>query len=211
MKKRIAAIGAGLAALILSTSGWSQTGNPTKIAVINIQVAIAQSNDGQEAARTLGSQFAPKRAELEKLQKEIADLQQQLRNQEKTLAEEARSRLLRTLDDKTRAFTRANEDATSEYQQAEQDAINAIGVKMLNVITDYAQKNAYSLVIDVASPQTPVLYAEANTDITEAIINLYNEVTAKAAGGTGSSQPAAPADQPAATAPPAANPAGSAP
>ncbi|OFW26622.1 MAG: hypothetical protein A3H27_03035 [Acidobacteria bacterium RIFCSPLOWO2_02_FULL_59_13] len=211
MKKRIAAIGAGLAALVLSTSGWSQTGNTTKIAVINIQVAIAQSNDGQEAARTLGTRFAPKRAELEKQQKEIADLQQQLRNQEKTLTEEARTRLLRTLDDKTRAFSRANEDATTEYQQAEQDAINAIGVKMLNVITDYAQKNAYSLVIDVASPQTPVLYAEANTDITEAIINLYNEATSKAAGGTGSSQSATSADPPAATTPPAANPEGSTP
>ena len=210
MKKRIACIGAGLAVLVLSTSGWSQTGNSTKIAVINIQVAIAQSNDGQEAARTLGTKFAPKRAELEKQQKEIADLQQQLRNQEKTLTEEARTRLLRTLDDKTRAFSRANEDATTEYQQAEQDAINEIGIKMLNVITDYAQKNAYSLVIDVASPQTPVLYAEANTDITEAIINLYNEA-AKASSGTGSSPSATPAAQPAATAPPAANPAGSTP
>jgi outer membrane protein len=99
--------------------------------------------------------------------------------------------LLRTRDDKTRAFTRANEDATAEWQQAEQDAINVIGRKMINVITDYAQKNAFGLVVDVSSPQTPVLYADEGLNITDQIIELYNQTAAKPAAS--GSAPAAPA------------------
>ena len=209
MRKIIAASAVGLAVLVLSTSGWSQTSQTLKIGVISIQDAIIQSNDGQEAARMLGTRFAPKRAELEKQQKEIDDLQQQLRNQEKTLSEEARTRLLRTLDEKTRAFSRTNEDATSEYQQAQQDAINEIGRKMMNVIGDYSKKNGYSLVLDVSSPQTPVLHWDPSTDVTQEILKLYNQATAKTSSvGT----PSTPADQPpASSTAPATKPTGSTP
>jgi len=162
----------------------AQDAGATKVAIINIQAAIASSTDGQRAATELRDRFAPKREELEKQQREIADLQNQLRNQEKTLSDEARTRLLRSIDDKTRAFNRSNEDATTEFQQAEQDAINEIGRKMLEVISEHAQKNGYALVIDVSSPQTPVLYASSGIDITETIIRQYDATTAKAPAGS---------------------------
>lgn len=171
------------------------------IAIINIQIAIAQSNDGQEAAKTLQTRFAPKRSDLEKQQKDINDLQNQLRNQEKTLSDEARARLSRTFDDKTRVFTRTNEDATAEFQQAEQDAINEIGRKMMAVISDYARKNAFSIVLDVSSPQTPVLYAEAEIDITPKIVELYNQAAAKPAASSAPKPAAEPAAKPAEPAP----------
>ena len=184
--------------LCIAGRGFAQD-KPPKVAIINIQAAIAQSNEGQEAAKALQTRFSPKRNELEKQQKDINDLQNQLRNQEKTLSEEARTRLLRSIDDKTKAFNRTNEDATSEFQQAEQDAINEIGRKMMGVLDEYAKKNEISVVLDVSSPQTPVLYADVSMDITPKIIELYNQASAKPAA----SAPAKPAAEPAAK-PPAA-------
>ena len=165
--------------LAICGSSFAQD-KPQRVAIISIQVAIAQSNDGQEAAKALGDKFAPKRVDLEKQQREISDLQNQLRNQEKTLSDEARTRLMRTMDDKTRKFNRDNEDATTEFQQAEQDAINEIGRKMMSVVIEHAQKNGITLVLDISSPQTPVLYADAGIDITEEIVELYNAATAEA-------------------------------
>lgn len=205
MRRKVPAI---VLAYVLGVAGSSVAQDkPLKIAIINIQVAIAQSNDGQEAAKGLQTRFAPKRAELEKQQKDINDLQNQLRNQEKTLSDEARARLLRTVDDKTRVFNRTNEDATAEFQQAEQDAINEIGRKMMAVISDHAQKNGFSVVLDVSSPQTPVLYAETEIDITQKIVELYNQAAAKPAA---SSAPPASTPPAASSAPkPAAKPAAS--
>ena len=197
--KRLVFAFAVVCALAMATAGVAQDKVP-KVAIINIQMAIAQSNDGQEAAKMLRDKFAPKRAELEKQQKDITDLQNQLRTQEKTLSEDARSRLMRTLDEKTRAFNRLNEDATNDFQQAEQDVINEIGRKMLGIVSDYSQKNAYSVVLDVSSPQTPVLYADASIDITQNVIELYNQATAKPAAGT-APKPAAPAASGATAAP----------
>jgi len=193
-----------VAILCLESVGFAQ-GSAPKVAIINIQAAIAQSTDGQEAARQLQSRFGSKRTELETLQKEIADLQTQLRNQQAGLSEEARTRLMRTVDEKTRDFNRKNEDATAEFQQAEQDAINEIGRKMMGVIDEYAKQNQYSIIIDVSSPQTPVLYADSSIDITPAVIELYNKARPAASGATApSAAPAAPAAAPAPATPPAA-------
>lgn len=188
--------------LAFSTAGLAQE-KTVKVAILNIQAAIAQSNDGQQAAKQLQDRFGPKRAELEKQQQEINALQEQLRNQQKTLSDDARNKLLRTIDDKTRAFNRTNEDATADFQQAEQDAINEIGRKMMGVISEHAQKNGFALVLDVSSPQTPVLYADSAIDITQTIMELYNQASAKP---TASAAPKAPAT-PAAPAAPAAAPA----
>ena len=165
-------------ALAFSIAGFAQDKAP-KMAILNIQAAIGQCNEGQEAAKALRDKFAPKRADLEKQQREINDLQNQLKNQEKTLSEEARNKLLRSVDEKTRAFNRANEDASTEFQQAEQDAINEIGRRMLGIISEHARKNSYTIVLDVSSPQTPVLYADSALDITAKVIDAYNAATGK--------------------------------
>ena len=158
------------------------------MAIMSIQAAIAQSQEGQDAARSIQTRFAPKRSELENQQKEIADLQTQLTNQARTLSDEARTRLQRQIDDKTRLFNRTNEDATTELQQAEADAINEIGRKMMEVISDFAEKSGYAVVLDVSSPQTPVLYADQTIDITQKIIELYDQAHPKPL--TSSSAPA---------------------
>jgi outer membrane protein len=177
------------AMLVLSVSGMAQDKSP-KLAIINIQQAIAQCTDGQEAAKTLRDKFAPRRADLEKQQKDIADLQNQLKTQDKTLSDDARNKLMRSLDDKTRLFNRANEDATQEFQAAEQDAINEIGRKMLDVINEHAKKNGYALIVDVSSPQTPVLYADATLEITTQVIEAYNQAHKSAAPAETKSTPA---------------------
>ncbi len=178
MRIKVSAILAGLL-VVFSASGFAQNA-AQKVAIIDIQAAIARSKDGQAAIRDLQDKFAPKRVELENQQREISDLQNQLRNQEKTLSDEARTRLLRTLDDKTRRLNRDNEDATAEFQQAQQDVINGIGRKILGVISEHAQKNGLGLVLDVSSPQTPVLYANATIDITQTIIEQYDAAVAAA-------------------------------
>jgi len=179
-----------LAALTVGSGTAMAQSAPQKVGLINIQAAIVQSVDGQKAARELQTKFAPKQSELEKLQQELVGLQDQLRNQEKTLSEDARNRLMRSIDDKTRALNRSNEDFNAEAQTAQQDTFNEIGGKMVPVIEEYAKKNGFTMVFDVS--QIPVLYAEPSANITPAIIEQYNQLHAA---------PAAAAPKPAATAP----------
>ncbi len=175
-----------------------------KIGIINIQRAIVESDEGKKAAERLQGQFGPKRKELEGKQSEIERLQKQLRDQEKTLSDDAKSKLVRDVESKTREFNRTNEDATNEFQQAEANVINEIGSKVMRVIDDYARKNGFHMIMDVSSPQGPVLWASSAVDVTDEIIRLYNA----AAPSMSSAPPAgAPVARPPAGTAPAAKPA----
>ena len=46
--------------------------------------------------------------------------------------------------------------------------------KVYDVLSTYAQQHGYTLVLDVAQQQTPVLYAVDSTNITKPIIDAYN-------------------------------------
>jgi len=175
-----------------------------KVAVINISEAIVRSNDGQEALKQIQTRFAPKEGDLQRQQKEIADLQNQLRTQERTLSEEARARLARSIDEKTRILNRAAEDAQAEFQQAQQDVGAEISRRMMGVIEEYIKTSGFTLVLDAS--QSPILYVEPSLVITDKIIELYNQAMAKPATGAApapAAQPGAAAPRPATTAAPA--------
>src|SRR5262252_2910361 len=69
----------GLVLLLVVSVGWAQTGGgalstvpPTgRIGAINLQLAITSTAEGRKAAADLQSQFAPRYAELQDLQKQI--------------------------------------------------------------------------------------------------------------------------------------------
>src|ERR1700682_4037384 len=84
---------------------------PTKVGIINIQSAIVSTKDGQKAANEIQSRFMPKKADLDKKQSDIAELQDRLNKGRNTLSEEARQNLVRDIDTKTKSLTRSTEDA----------------------------------------------------------------------------------------------------
>lgn len=166
----------------------------TRVGIINIQRAIAESIEGKKAGEKLQEEFAPKFQELQGKQAETERLQKQLREQERALSDEARANLVRQIETKTKDFNRSSEDLDADFQQAQRQMVNEIGRKMIKVLDEYATKNGYHVVIDVGTSQSPVLWASTTVDMTDEIIKLYN------AGGTGSaSSPSAPTSAPAAT------------
>ena len=162
----------------LAFSAGAQT---TKVAVINIQSAIISTNDGKKAAGEIQSRFSPKKAEVDRRQGEISQLQDQLNRGRNTLSEEARQNLTREIDQKNKALTRFTEDAQAELQQEEQKAMGELFGRVMQVIDKYAKDNSYTLVLDVSSQQTPVLYASNTIDITKDIIELYDKSSPPAA------------------------------
>jgi outer membrane protein len=186
--------GFALAALVAVFSLPAAAQNAGKIGVINLQTAIVGTKDGQKAGNDIQARFNPKKAGFEKRQSDIGQLQEQLSGGT-TLSEEARSRLTREIEQKTKALNRDTEDARAELDQAEQKIMGELGGGIMAVIDKYAKENGYLLVIDISSQQTPVVYRSDSIDITKDIIELYDKrvplpATAPRTG------PAVPAPQP---------------
>ncbi len=151
---------------------------PTKVAVISIQGAIAATKDGQKAIAELDSKAAPKRKELDQKQTDINNLKDQLNKGSNTLSEATKAELYKNIQQKTTSLQRDFEDAQADMDQEQQKILQQLGQKILAVIERYARDNGYAMVVDVSSPQTPVMYASPSIDITKEIIDLYDKNSA---------------------------------
>jgi outer membrane protein len=166
----------------------SPAGN--KVGIVSIQDAIANTNEGKKELDALQQKFAPRNAALQSQNEELESLKKQLQTQGDKLSDEERGNRVRSATEKQKSLQRSAEDFQNEVQTAEQEILNRLGKKMLDVLEKYARANGYAVVMDVSNPQTPVLYANPGTNITKNLVDAYN-----------AESPAAPAPKPAATKP----------
>lgn len=197
--------------LLVSTTALAQAGAsspaggpaPVKVAIVAIQAALANTNEGKKELDALQQKFSPRQVELKKQNDEIEELKKQLEAKGNTLSDDARATLVRNIEAKTKTLQRNGEDFQNEVQQAELELLNRLGAKMQKVLETYAKSNGYAVILDVSNPQTtPVLYASEATNITKDLIDAYNAQSgvaapaAKPAGsGAANKPPAAPASK----------------
>ena len=199
-----------------ATSTNSVIAGPTKLAIINIQAAIANTNEGQRDLDALQKKFEPKQIELKSLNDEVDNLKKQLAAQTDKLNDEEKTRRVQAIEAKQKTLTRDLEDAQNDYQAQSNEIAQRIGTKLMQSLDAYAKQNGYAVVIDVSSQQSPVLWAAQSVDITKPVIDAYNVVSGvpaqaapKAPAATGSNSVTAPrrSATPAATTPAAPRPA----
>jgi outer membrane protein len=162
------------------------TAYPTKIALVDFTGAVTATNEGQQAMLDVQQKYEPKKAQLDQEAAEVATLQKKLQATPATLSEDERAALAKNIDTKDKQYQRDVEDAQTSYQSDVQEALGKIAQKFYPVVTDYVEKNGYTLLINVSESQsTPssVMWTrrDPNADITEAVIAAYNAVSKVAA------------------------------
>jgi outer membrane protein len=147
-----------------------------KVGVIDMQGAIAGSNEGQRDFEALAKKFEPRRLELQKQNTDIEDLKKQLSTQGDKMNPEAHEALVKSIESKTKSLQRSAEDAQNEFQQQQNEIAQRILQKMAPVITKYVSDNGYGLLLDASAPwpQGPVVVATQAMDITKAVVDAYN-------------------------------------
>jgi outer membrane protein len=145
-----------------------------KIAVIAFQVAVGQTNEFQRNFADLQKKYDPKRQQLKALSDEIDKLTKDLQAQGDKLSDAERATRAKQIDDKKKQLQRDGEDASNDFQNEMQEMYQGLASKVYDVLSTYAHQHGYTLVLDVAQQQTPVLYAVDSTNITKPIIEAYN-------------------------------------
>ena len=183
---------------ILSAAAFGQTGGTTtqgttanagstsslasaKIGIVNIQDAIIASNEGKKEFDGLQQRFAPKQNDLKGQNDEVENMKKDLQARQDKLSEDERAKMVKNLEAKQKTLQRNYEDAQNEFQQAEQEVVNRIGGKMLNALDKYARANNFTIIMDVSNPQTPVLWASQEANVTRELVDAYNAESPAAA------------------------------
>lgn len=145
----------------------------TKVGIVDIQGAIANTKDGQKALAGIKAKFEPIQTKLAQKQAEITSDKTKLNQGGNVMTPEQRDRLARSLDQKIKSLNRDTEDARAQFEQENSRMMDPLGRRVLAVIERYSKEHGYALVLDVSSQATPVLYASNN--ITNEIIKVYDQ------------------------------------
>jgi outer membrane protein len=185
---------APLLALVLGSAAYGQASAvPTKVGIINIQNAIAQTRDGQKAAADLETKYGPRRRQVEQKQSELQSMETQYRNTANTMSDDARQKLARDIEVRRKQLQRDMDDAQAELQQDQDNMVQELGRKIMAIIDRYAADHGYSLILDVSTQPSPVLFASNTIEITRDIVEQYDRSQAGgAAAGTPAPSNAAP-------------------
>ena len=150
----------------------------TRVAVINFQAAVFQTNEGKRNVGELQKKFDPKRAQLKAQSDEIDMLKKQLQASGDKLSDTERQTRTRTIDEKEKALQRDGEDASNDYEQEMQQTYQQLAEKVYGIVQSYASQNGFGVVLDASASQQQqlptVLWASQGTDITKAVIDAYN-------------------------------------
>ena len=183
---------------IMMVAALTASAQTVKIATINMQQALAETNDGKKAIADLRAKFGPRDQDFQKRGQELQAKQDQYRKTQATLSEEQKTKMESDIAVMQRNLQRDSDDAQADMQQEEQKMVQELGGKIMAVVNKYATDNQYTMVFDVSGQPNNIMFASSAVDITRDIIGMYD----KAAPTT----PTAPPSATKTTAPPATRP-----
>lgn len=171
------ASGLCISALAQSAAVPAAPTGTSKVAVINFEAAVFQTNEGKRNIAELQKKFDPKREQLKSEANEINTLKKQLQADGSKLTDAERQSRTEAIDQKEKDLQRDGEDAQSDYQQQMAQTYQQLAEKVYGVLQSYAAEHGFGVVLDAsATPQAPpaVLWHQTSTDITKAVIDAYN-------------------------------------
>ncbi len=154
---------------------------PAKIALVAFEQAVFATNEGQKAVQEVQKKYEPKKAQIDSLNQEVDSLKKQLQGAPATLSDEERATRLKTIDTKEKQLNRDAEDATNAYNADLQEAYGKVAQKVSVTLKNYVSQNGFTLLLDVSSQQSNVMWAVPSTDVTQAVVTAYNTSSGVAA------------------------------
>jgi len=165
--KTLLAIPAVAGALLLAP-GEAQA--QSKVAIVNMQKAINETNEGARANYDLKKLFDKRQVELnarqEELLKEKTGLEKRCRSMPQAQCQAGMDELQKKLLDLQNLMMQYQQD----IQKRQGEATQPILTKMLAILGRMARQNGYDMVIDSVATH----YAVAGLEITDQAIKIYN-------------------------------------
>jgi len=178
---------------------------PAKIALVAFEQAVFATNEGQKAVQDIQTKYKPKKDQIEGLSHEVDALKKQLQGAPATLTDAERAAKMKEIDAKEKRLNHDAEDAQTAYNTDLQEVYGKVAAKVSVTLKKYVSDNGFTLLLDVSSQQSNVMWANQSTDVTQAVVTAYN-----ASSGVHAPVPAAPSaaarPPPATTAPTPAAP-----
>src|SRR4051812_46912865 len=142
-----------------------------KVAIINSQLAVIETAEIKKAQAELEAKYKPRQAQVEKLQKEIADLQQQLQAGQGKLTPQAEQDIQMRGQRRQRELQRLGEDLQGDVDRERNEILGRTGQRMQDIVKKIAEERGYDMVVDVSN----TVYYKPAMEITKDATAAYDK------------------------------------
>jgi outer membrane protein len=180
---RTRALGSCLIAAVLALAAAplaAQSG--VKVAVIDVNRIMTDSQRGKAVVDNLDKLQAERAASLKTMNDELVEMQRKFQEGRLSLAEDKLAQLQAQIEDRSRAFQRAREDAERDVQKRRADEIERVEAAVFPIINAVGKEGGYTMIFNKF--QSGLVYADEAIDITDQVIQRLD-----AAGSSGGTAP----------------------
>ena len=156
-----------IAVLALASIGTASA--QIKIAVINTQKALLETEELKKAQLELEAKFKPRQDQMIKLQKELEDIQTQLNSGK--LNELGTQELNTEGQRKQRELQRLQQDLQEDVERERTEIIQRAGTRMQEVVKKLAEEKGLDIVVDSAN----TVFFKTTFEITADATAAYNK------------------------------------
>lgn len=156
----------GTASAVPATAGL-------QVAVIDVQSAILQTEEGKSAKSKLEKEVTQKRHELTKQEAQLKKMQEDFQAQQAVLSEADKQARSKEFQTKLQAFQQSQMTFEQEARQKEAAALQKIFLNIQAEISKLAKQKNYDMVFDKSA--AVLLYAKNTTDVTAEVVGMYNK------------------------------------
>ncbi|WP_234023729.1 OmpH family outer membrane protein [Sorangium cellulosum] len=166
------------AAALVAFAAPSVAAGQSRIAVVDVQHAVMQTEDGIRAQATLKKLFDRRQQELDGKQTELQRAREDIEKQSRVLSREAMQKRMEDWQRQMVELQTVFVDYNKELQKKQGELTGPIIKKMMIIVARVAKKSSYEIILDKqAAP-----YVRADLDLTEQVIQLYNTGGGEEAG-----------------------------
>ncbi len=162
------AVAFGLAASVAFSSGAARA--DMKVAVVDVQRAVMQTEDGLRAQATLKKLFDSRQQELNKKQVDLGKQKEEIDKQAKVMSKDALAKRIEDWQKQMMDLQGVFVEYNKELEKKQKEITEPIFEKVLGIIKRLATTDGYDLVMDKAT----VAFIRADLDLTDRAIQMYN-------------------------------------
>ena len=149
-------------------------------AVISFSAAVLGTEEAQHDLDALRNKYAPRQQQLQKLNDNVEALRKMLADPAIKLADGERSQRATELQNQEKRLQRDADDFRNDSEAESQQTFQRVAQKVYVFLQSFARQHSYAAVLDRGQDGSPeVLYAATNLDITEQIVQGYNQQSPK--------------------------------
>lgn len=199
---KIARLGSvvGVCLALSSVSNPVEAESAAKVAVVDTQRAIMETEDGLRMQATLKKLFDSRQRELDKKQVDLQKERDDIEKQRGVLSQEALTKRVEKWQREMMQLQTVFVEYNKEMQKKQNELTQPIFQRAMGLIRRLATQKGFDLIVD----KQAVPYVRSDLDLTDQLITLYNSGAIGGAEGGPAPAPAAAAPAPAPAAPAAA-------